>query len=73
MVVKFHIEIHQNIGVYLLRKYANLKRFFFFFFFLTELKYLVLFFFSTYTNPKSGDLTRPLILLVLEYNLSPGL
>ena len=70
MVVEFHIEIHQNIRVYLLRKYANLKSFFF----LIELKYLVLFFFFlTYTNPKSGDLARPLILLVLEYNLSPGL
>lgn len=67
MVINFHLEIHQNIGVYLLRKCVNLK------FFLIELKYLVLFFFSTYTNPKLGDLARPLILLVLEFNLSPGL
>ena len=67
MVVNFHLEIHQNIGVYLRRKCVNLK------FFLIELKYLVLFFFSTYTNPKLGDLARPLILLVLEFNLSPGL
>lgn len=53
--------------MYLLRKYIDFENLF------MELKCLVHFFFSPHTNSKSGGLTRPLILLVLQYDLSPEL